>query len=84
MEEKQFTEHSLDQMKRQEKEWVCEVGKAIQSEPPRLPEFATVSDIEVKPVYSCLDVQKMDYEREIGFPGFFPSRHEKEKTTLVI
>ena len=84
MEEKQFTEHSLDQMERQEKEWVCEVGKAIQSEPPRLPEFATVSDIEVKPVYSCLDVQKMDYEREIGFPGFFPSRHEKEKTTLVI
>lgn len=69
---KQFSEHLLDQVERQEKEWVREVEKAIQSKPLRLPGFTTVSEMEIKPIYTPLDVQEMDFDRDVGLPGFFP------------
>ncbi|MBW2146660.1 MAG: methylmalonyl-CoA mutase family protein [Deltaproteobacteria bacterium] len=72
MGKKQFSEHLLDQVERGQKEWLDEVEAAIGNKPLRLPGFATVSDMELQSVYSPLDVQEMEFARDVGFPGFFP------------
>lgn len=34
--------------------------------------FSTVSDLEVKPLYTPEDIKGLDYEHNIGYPGFEP------------
>ncbi len=38
----------------------------------RLPHFSTISDLEVKALYSPLDISNLDYLRDLGFPGQYP------------
>ena len=43
----------------------------LQQCPPSQP-HRTVSDLEVKPLYTPLDIAGVDYQRDIGFPGEYP------------
>ena len=55
--------------------WEREVRKKyIEAKPERRPRFATDVDIEVKPLYTPLDLAErgFDYEKDLGFPGEFP------------
>ncbi len=72
MGEKHLSEHLLEQVEREQEEWINEVEEAIQKKPMRLSGFTTVSDMDIKPIYSPLDVRGMEFERDIGFPGFYP------------
>jgi methylmalonyl-CoA mutase N-terminal domain/subunit len=47
------------------------VARAEAKIAPRLPRFATWSDLEVDPLYTPADV-KLDYARDLGFPGEYP------------
>lgn len=38
----------------------------------RLPRFSTISDLEVKPLYTPQDLSNFDYLRDLGFPGQYP------------
>ncbi len=38
----------------------------------RLPHFSTISGLEVKALYSPLDISNLDYLRDLGFPGQYP------------
>ncbi|MFB3885309.1 MAG: methylmalonyl-CoA mutase [Thermodesulfobacteriota bacterium] len=40
--------------------------------PERLPRFSTISDLEIKDLYTPDDIQQIDYSRDIGFPGIYP------------
>ena len=44
----------------------------LHREHPEMTPHVTGSGIELKPVYSPADVADLDYERDLGFPGFFP------------
>jgi len=46
--------------------------KTIESFPERKQEFKTLSEIEIKNIYTPNDVSNIDYIRDIGFPGVYP------------
>ncbi|MHA2140174.1 MAG: acyl-CoA mutase large subunit family protein [Candidatus Thorarchaeota archaeon] len=46
--------------------------KAVSRFPERKNEFKTVSGIPVKRVYTPMDTELIDYQRELGFPGEYP------------
>ncbi len=48
------------------------IVKLIEKFPERKKTFTTGSGIEVKRLYTPLDIKDMDYEEEIGYPGQYP------------
>ena len=48
------------------------LNKVISKSPEREPSFKTTSHIELKRLYTPLDVGDLDYCGELGFPGEFP------------
>jgi methylmalonyl-CoA mutase N-terminal domain/subunit len=64
-----------DQLKRVGKEreqWTQEFSKTLAETPERLPCFKTISNLDMKPIYSPDDIKTKDYCEDIGFPGIFP------------
>jgi len=48
------------------------LSKTLSKAPEREPSFRTTSDIELKRLYSPLEIAGTDYCAELGFPGEFP------------
>jgi methylmalonyl-CoA mutase, N-terminal domain len=48
------------------------LNKVISKAPEREPSFKTTSHIELKRLYTPLDIADLDYCDELGFPGEFP------------
>jgi len=48
------------------------LNKAISKSPEREPSFKTTSHIELKRLYTPLELADLDYCRDLGFPGEFP------------
>ncbi|MGB9627631.1 MAG: methylmalonyl-CoA mutase family protein, partial [Thermodesulfobacteriota bacterium] len=46
--------------------------KAVSKAPEREPSFQTTSHIELKRLYTPLDVSDIDYCEDLGFPGEYP------------
>jgi len=46
--------------------------KALERSPERRESFQTTSNIDLKPVYTPLDIEGLDYLKELGFPGEYP------------
>ena len=67
-----FTEKSLKQVHEGHENWAKEVKKAIEQKAERKEKFSTVSDLEIKRIYTPEDIQEMDFAKDIGYPGFFP------------
>ena len=64
-----------DKLKRieQDKErWIGDMSKLLSETPERLPRFSTVSDMEIKGLYTPEDLKDIDYSRDIGLPGVYP------------
>lgn len=54
------------------KRWKKKLRKAFKSKPQRLDRFSTVSDFEIKSLYTPLDNRQQDFMRDIGLPGEYP------------
>jgi len=53
--------------------WVkTTLKKALSRAPERESSFKTTSQIEIKPLYTPLDGEDRDYNRDLGFPGEYP------------
>ncbi len=64
-----------DQLKKIEKEkekWTQELSRTLAETHERLPLFKTISNLEIKTLYSPDDIETKDYCEDIGFPGIFP------------
>ena len=48
------------------------VQKAISKFPERKENFVTTSDLEIKRLYTPLDLEEVDYNEDLGFPGQYP------------
>jgi len=48
------------------------MSKILSETPERLPRFSTVSDLEIKGLYTPEDTKEIDYSGDIGFPGVYP------------
>ena len=58
----------LHKLKGQMNTW----GKNIEDSSDRKDSFVTVSGRPVKALYTPLDTEKLDYEKDLGFPGSYP------------
>lgn len=63
---------SNDNVKSELESWNQEVEKSSQKFPERKPRFQTTSGIEIQRLYTPLDLEGLDYQRDLGFPGRFP------------
>jgi len=64
-----MTKNIREELERWEK---TTLNKVISKAPEREPSFKTTSHIELKRLYTPLDVADLDYCNELGFPGEFP------------
>jgi methylmalonyl-CoA mutase N-terminal domain/subunit len=67
-----FTRETLQQVREGRQEWEKEVKKAIRQKPERKRRFSTVSDVEIKRIYTPEDIKDLDFARDIGYPSIFP------------
>ncbi len=67
-----FKEEQIQKVKEEKKKWSDELSRILCEKPERLPRFTTVSDLEIKPLYTPEDIKDLDYLRDIGFPGIYP------------
>ena len=45
---------------------------SLKQGPERMPRFSTVSDLEIKKLYTPEDISRLDFLRDIGFPNQYP------------
>jgi len=67
-----FTEKTLQEVEEGQKRWEKEVGKGGRQKTERKKRFSTVSDLEIKAIYTPEDIKDLDFARDIGYPGIFP------------
>ncbi|MCD6534621.1 MAG: methylmalonyl-CoA mutase family protein [Deltaproteobacteria bacterium] len=53
-------------------QWQAMVDKALARFPERKEDFSTTSGIEMKRLFTPADVDNIDYDEDVGFPGEFP------------
>jgi len=67
-----FDKKTLEEIDKRKKEWEKEtVSKSLEKLPERA-EFLTSSEIPIDRVYTPFDIEKLDYLRDLGFPGEYP------------
>jgi len=67
-----FTEETLAEVREGRKKWGKEVEKVSKKKAERKSRFSTVSDFEIKALYTPEDIKDLDFKRDIGYPGVFP------------
>ncbi len=67
-----FREDHLKAIGDEGKRWADDLSKILSEVPERLSRFSTISDIEIKGLYTPRDIEHLDYSRDIGFPGIYP------------
>ena len=67
-----FKEDQLKNVEEEKKKWIEDLSKIPYETPERLSRFTTLSNMEIKGLYTPEDLQDMDYSRDIGFPGVYP------------
>ncbi len=66
-----FHEKSLSQVRQGMEKWLQEVKKVAHNL-AKGKRFTTVSDLEIKPVYTPEDIKDLDFESSLGYPGVYP------------
>jgi methylmalonyl-CoA mutase N-terminal domain/subunit len=67
-----FTEKTLQEVEEGKVRWEKEVGKVRRQKTEKDRRFSTVSDLEIKAIYTPEDVKDLDFAKDIGYPGIFP------------
>jgi methylmalonyl-CoA mutase N-terminal domain/subunit len=67
-----FTDKTLREVQEGRKRWEKEAGKGGRQKAKKGKRFSTVSDLEIKEIYTPEDIKDLDYSKDIGYPGMFP------------
>ena len=68
-----FDQKEIEQIAREKKRWEqTTLPKWLCANPERKKEFQNTSEIEIKRLYAPDDLKRMDYLRDLGFPGEYP------------
>ncbi|HID26099.1 MAG TPA: methylmalonyl-CoA mutase [Thermoplasmata archaeon] len=68
-----FEKDKIDKIRKKRDEWEQQCYQEyIKNHPERKEKFKTLSDIEVKALYTPEDIAHLDYSKDIGFPGMEP------------
>jgi methylmalonyl-CoA mutase N-terminal domain/subunit len=69
---KMFTEEQMRKVGKGKEAWEKELQSRQSNNPERRSRFSTISDLQIKNIYSPEDLPEMDYERDLGFPSQYP------------
>lgn len=61
-----------DRLKEAVQQWERDYAEAVKARPERRGRFENLSWMKVKPLYTPVDIEGLDYERDIGLPGQYP------------
>ncbi len=68
-----FDDKKIEEIKASVHQWEKDkVEKALAKFPERKEAFVTGSNIEVKRLYTPVDIEALDYNEDLGFPGEYP------------
>ncbi len=67
-----FTDETLREVREGRKKWEREADKSGRPKAEKSRRFSTVSDLEIKPIYTPEDIKDLDFSQDIGYPGLFP------------
>jgi methylmalonyl-CoA mutase N-terminal domain/subunit len=75
-----FAKEVLDKCSNLRVQWEDEVRRLINKKGERKEAFTTVSNHEIKRLYTPEDIADLDFERDIGYPGQFPFTRGNQAT----
>ncbi len=68
-----YDKNSLKEIKGSLEKWQNDIlPKWLQQVPEREKEFTNLSNIQIKNLYTPLDIEDFDYNTKLGFPGTYP------------
>ncbi len=67
-----YSREMLEEAREVYDRWNREVEEVFEKHPERLKRFSTVSDMEIKRIYTPEDVKDQDFVRDVGAPGQYP------------
>ena len=67
-----FNRKVFDDIEKGHRDWQEKLDKAFSTSPERLKRFSTVSDREIKSIYTPEDIRDQDFSADMGFPGEYP------------
>ncbi|MBE3588999.1 MAG: methylmalonyl-CoA mutase family protein [Thermoanaerobacteraceae bacterium] len=67
-----FDRDKLEKIRGAGRAYEEKLAAQVKKRPERRPQFATDSEIEIKTLYTPVDLEQVDYERDLGFPGAYP------------
>ncbi|MDD4355855.1 MAG: methylmalonyl-CoA mutase family protein [Smithellaceae bacterium] len=67
-----FSDETQKASQQLSKKWQDEVQKSLKNNPDQKDRFSTVSDLDIKRLYTPEDIKDMNFARDIGTPGEFP------------
>ena len=67
-----FSDDTLKQSAELTAKWEDEVRRSVAKNPDQKERWSTVSDLEIKRLYTPADISRTDFGRDIGVPGEFP------------
>ena len=67
-----FSDETQKKSRKLTEKWQADVQNTLKTNPDWKNRFSTVSDLDIKRLYTPEDLQNMDVARDIGAPGAFP------------
>ena len=75
-----FAKEALEQSCALKRKWEDQVRRTTSAVPDQKARWSTVSDLEVKRLYTAEDMQDTDFTRDIGYPGEYPFLRGNQST----
>jgi len=67
-----YNQKIMDEIRGEHEKWQKKLDELFHAAPERLERFSTVSDKEIKNLYTPEDVAVEDFQKALGFPGEYP------------
>ena len=67
-----FNKKQLEKVRAGREAWEKDLAGNLVQKPDRKARFSTVSDLEIKSIYSPEEIAHLDYEQDLGFPSQYP------------
>jgi len=67
-----YNQKITGEIREEQKKWQKKLDEIFDAAPERLERFSTVSDKEIKNLYTPEDVAGQDFQEALGFPGDYP------------
>ncbi|MBN1276393.1 MAG: methylmalonyl-CoA mutase family protein [Deltaproteobacteria bacterium] len=67
-----FNRKIFEDIEKEHGAWQEKLDRVFEANPERLKRFSTVSDREIKRIYTPEDIRDQDFSDDIGFPGEYP------------